>query len=220
MSGTPAAAFDRLYVRQATPLTRQAFLLCGRRGLAERAVVHAFHRAWERWPEVAVDPDPAGWLRAATHEYALSPWHQLVPGRRGGELRAVPPEDRVLLEALLSLPRSYRRSLILHDGVGLGLSETAAETEASTRATAGRVLGAREALAARLPGLADTAEEQRGVALAHLLRQFAAGHPVVPGCPATLRAAGERLTRRRTWAAFALAATAVLSIALTAVLTG
>ncbi|MDT0443664.1 SigE family RNA polymerase sigma factor [Streptomyces johnsoniae] len=220
MRAGPAAAFDRLYTRQAASLTRQAFLLCGHRRLAERAVVYAFHRAWERWPEVAVDPDPAGWVRAAAHDYALSPWHQLVPGRRGGEPRAVPPEDRGLLEALLSLPRCYRRSLVLHDGVGLRLPETAAETEATTRAAALRILHARTCLAARLPGLAETAPRDRGALLTGLLRDFAAGHPAKTCSPAALRASGERRTRRWTWAAYALVATAVSTITAVAVLTG
>ncbi len=220
MRASPAAAFDRLYVRQATALTRQAFLLCGHRRLAERAVVYAFHRAWEHWPEVAVDPDPAGWVRAAAHDYALSPWHRLVPGRRHPETHAVPPEDRVLLEALLSLPRCYRRSLLLHDGVGLGLPETAAETEATTRAASLRIVHARACLSERLPRLADAAPGERGAVLTGLLRDFAAGQPVQPCSPAALRASGERLTRRWTWASFALVATAVLTIAAAAVLSG
>ncbi|WP_368733074.1 RNA polymerase sigma factor [Streptomyces alkaliphilus] len=77
----PMRAFDLLYARSAESLTRQTFLLCGDRRLAARAVVHAFRLAWERWPEVAVDRDPLGWVRAAAYEYALSPWHRLHPAR-------------------------------------------------------------------------------------------------------------------------------------------
>ena len=74
---TPVQAFDALYAFCAPALVRQTYLLTGRRELARESVERAFQLAWERWPEVARDPDPAGWVRAAAHEYALSPWHRL-----------------------------------------------------------------------------------------------------------------------------------------------
>ncbi|MGC3004463.1 helix-turn-helix domain-containing protein, partial [Streptomyces sp. G35A] len=73
---TPAQAFDGLYAFCAPALVRQAYLLTGRRDLARESVERAFQLAWERWPEVARDPDPAGWVRAAVHEWALAPWHR------------------------------------------------------------------------------------------------------------------------------------------------
>ncbi|NEC51136.1 helix-turn-helix domain-containing protein, partial [Actinospica acidiphila] len=74
---TPAQAFDALYAYCAPALVRQAYLLTGRRDLAHESVERAFQRAWDHWPEVARDPDPAGWVRAAAHDWALSPWHRL-----------------------------------------------------------------------------------------------------------------------------------------------
>lgn len=62
-----------MYDYAAPALTRQAYLLTGRRRLSHEAVEQAFQQAWARWPEVAVDPDPVGWVRAAVYEYALSP---------------------------------------------------------------------------------------------------------------------------------------------------
>ncbi|MGK5531219.1 sigma factor-like helix-turn-helix DNA-binding protein [Streptomyces sp. URMC 129] len=203
----PAAAFDRLYAAHVVSLTRQTFLLCGRHRLAERSVLRAFLLAWQRWPEVAVDPDPAGWVRAAAYEYALSPWHGLLPGRRGGSLRAVPPEDRPPLKALLGLPPGYRRALLLHDGLGLPLPETAAETEATTPAAASRVRHAREALAPW--------DDGRGPVVAGLLTGPAAARPVRPRPARAIRARGERAMRRWTlvaWAAWA----AALALAATA----
>ncbi len=153
-SGAATGAFDALYARCAPSLFHQTFLLTGRRGLSREAVARAFALAWERWPEVAVDPDPAGWVRAAAYEYALSPWHRLRRAHRAFDPPPAEPGARALLDALLELPPPYRRTLLLHDGVGLGLPETAAETEASTRATANRLMNARAALAERLPELA------------------------------------------------------------------
>ncbi|KOV92487.1 MULTISPECIES: RNA polymerase subunit sigma-70 [unclassified Streptomyces] len=152
---TPAQAFDALYAFCAPALVRQTYLLTGRRELARESVERAFQLAWQRWPEVAQDRDPAGWVRAVAYDCALSPWHRFRPRYRSPEPPPADPADQALLNALLRLPASYRRTLVLYDGVGLDLPETAAETEASTPAAANRLIHAREAVAALLPELAD-----------------------------------------------------------------
>ncbi|MEU5475435.1 RNA polymerase sigma factor [Streptomyces lydicus] len=163
-----ATAFDDLHSRHAAGLTRQAYLLTGRPELARRAVARGFRLAWQRWPQVAVDPDPAGWVRAAVYECALTPWQRLLPwlrtARTAQELPpSVGPADRGLLTAVLGLPAPYRRMLVLHDGVGLGLYEAATEVEASTPAAAGRLAHARERVVAELTrGEPSRAELTRG----------------------------------------------------------
>ncbi|MGW7362570.1 sigma factor-like helix-turn-helix DNA-binding protein [Streptomyces sp. NPDC054841] len=221
---TPEEAFDALYARTAPALVRQACLLTGRRGLALESVEHAFHLAWERWPEVAVDRDPAGWVRAAAYEYALSPWHRLRRSHRRPDPDPVPdpalpallstapdPCRLTLRKALLELPPVYRRTLLLYDGLGLDLPETAAETEASTPAAANRVLHARAVVADRLPELADpqALHEQLG-GLVH-----AVSTPKVPTARA-VRIAGERRTQLRTRAVFGLTALILAAAAFTA----
>lgn len=76
---TPAQAFDALYAFCAPALVRQTYLLTGRRELARESVERAFQLAWHRWPEVAMDPDPAGWVRATAYECALSPGTASAP---------------------------------------------------------------------------------------------------------------------------------------------
>ncbi|WP_241740885.1 sigma factor-like helix-turn-helix DNA-binding protein [Streptomyces sp. L2] len=206
---TPAQAFDALYAFCAPALVRQTYLLCGRRELAREAVERAFQLAWQRWPEVARDRDPAGWVRAAAYDCALSPWHRFRPRYRHPE---PPPADaghRALLSVLLTLPPSYRRTLVLYDGVGLDLPETAAETEASTPAAARRLTHAREALAARLPELADpSALHARLLELASTERLQAAKPPVV-------RTGGERRSIFWTRAAIAFTVAIIGATALT-----
>ncbi|HEX5566018.1 MAG TPA: hypothetical protein VFY14_03595 [Streptomyces sp.] len=238
----PAEAFDLLYARHAAPLFRQAWLLTGDRHLAGRSVTHAFRLAWERWPEVAVDRDPAGWVRAAVHEYALSPWHRLLPRRRtpgkdgtaesgareNGRAEDRPEPDKperdgacesggtLPLEALLRLPPCYRRTLLLHDGIGLGLPETAAESEASTPAAAGRLLHAREALAQYAPGLSRVAPDRRREMIRSMLEGLAAARPAAEVPPArAVRSGGEALVRRRTGAAVGLTALLAVMVAVT-----
>lgn len=152
---SPAQAFDALCAYCAPGLVRQTYLLTGRRGLAQESVERAFQLAWQRWPEVAVDRDPAGWVRAAAYEYAMSPWHRFRPGQRHPDALPASAADRAFLDVLLSLPPAQRRTLMLYDGLGLDLPETAAETEASTPATAKRLLHARETVAEQMPELAD-----------------------------------------------------------------
>ncbi|MFI5683582.1 RNA polymerase sigma factor [Streptomyces sp. NPDC051636] len=206
---TPAQAFDALYEFCAPALVRQTYLLTGRRELAREAVERAFELAWQRWPEVARDRDPAGWVRAAAHECALSPWHRFRLRHRDPDPPPADAADRALLHALLKLPPSYRRTLLLYDGVGLDLPETAAETEASTPATAYRLTHARTAVAARIPELADCDLLHRRLAeLASADRPRAAEPTVVRSC-------GERKARRWTRAAIALTASVIGATTLT-----
>ncbi|NBM21137.1 hypothetical protein GUY61_37675 [Streptomyces sp. GC420] len=161
-STAPGEAFDTLYDKHAAALARQAYLLTGRRGLAREAVERAFQSAWHRWPEVAVDPEPGGWVRARAYGYALSPWHRARPAHRHPDRADASQEDQELLDTLLGLPPSYRSTLLLHDTVGLGLPETAAETEATTSAAANRLAHAREALIDRYPEFGRDPELMRG----------------------------------------------------------
>ncbi|WAU85365.1 RNA polymerase subunit sigma-70 [Streptomyces sp. Qhu-G9] len=207
---TPAQAFDALYAFAAPSLVRQAYLLTGRRELARESVERAFQLAWQRWPEVAVDRDPAGWVRAAAYEYAMSPWRRLRLRHRAPESPPVALDDRRLLSVLLSLPPAYRRTLLLHDGLGLGLPETAAETEASTPAAANRLLYARTTVAARLPELAEREELRRRLTeLGGTDRLRAAAKPVV------VRSGSERRARRWTRAAIAFTVLIIGSTAFT-----
>ncbi|MFE1442649.1 hypothetical protein [Streptomyces sp. NPDC058739] len=180
---TPESAFDALYVYAAPGLVHQAYLLTGCRRLAFESVEHAFRRAWEHWPEVARDPDPVGWTRARTYDYALSPWRRFrrLPGRPGPA-----PADPVL-GALLELPPRHRRTAVLCDGLGLTVFEAAAESEASTAAVRGRLRHARTALAA-------TPEAARRALRARVGEEAAA----TLAHPRSVRASSERRLRLMT----------------------
>ncbi|MFE1903662.1 sigma factor-like helix-turn-helix DNA-binding protein [Streptomyces gardneri] len=200
---TPEEAFDALYAYAAPGLVHQTYLLTGRRRLSRESVEYAFHHAWEHWPEVAVDPDPVGWVRAASYEYALSPWHRF---RRAHKHPDSPPTEagrRALLGALLELPPPYRRTVLLYDGLGLDLPDTAAETEASTPAAANRLLHARTVLGKRIPELAEPE------ALHQRLSRLVAEAPTAT-LPAarSIRSGSEK--RSRTWTRAVLGVTAVL----------
>ena len=206
---TPEEAFDALYAHAAPGLVHQAYLLTGRRRLSRESVEHAFLLAWQRWPEVAVDRDPVGWVRAAAYEYALSPWHRLRRAHRHPDGLPAEPDRRALLGALLELPPPHRRTVLLYDGLGLDLPETAAETEASTPAAANRLLHARTVIGTHVPELAHPDD------LHHRLGRLVADAPATATLaePASVRTLGER--RGRMWTRTAFGVTAAL-IAMTA----
>ncbi|NJQ16355.1 sigma factor-like helix-turn-helix DNA-binding protein, partial [Streptomyces bohaiensis] len=201
---TPVHAFDALYLRNAGPIGQQAYLLCGRRDTAARAVAHGFRLAWERWPQVAADRDPAGWVRAAAYEYALSPWHRFRPWARAPLALGAGREEQELLDALLGLPAGQRRAVVLRDALGLGPAEAAAEAECTTAAAEARVRSGRDALAAALPRLAAVAPERRGEVLGAMMEALTASQPVPPLPASRARLECERTSRRQVQAAVAL----------------
>ncbi|MET9950468.1 sigma factor-like helix-turn-helix DNA-binding protein [Streptomyces sp. NPDC006339] len=198
---TPEAAFDGLYAYAAPGLVHQTYLLTGRRRLSREAVEHAFHHAWQHWPEVAVDRDPVGWVRAVAYEYALSPWHRFRRRHRHPDSPPTEASRRALLGALLELPPPYRRTVLLYDGLGLDLPETAAETEASTPAAGNRLLHARAVIGQRVPELADPEALQRR------LSALVAEAPTATLAPArSVRTGSERRTRLLTRAVMGVTA--------------
>jgi len=137
---TSEATFDALYAFASPGLVHQIRLLTGRRGFAFEAVEHAFH-TWEHWPDVAMDADSVGWVRAHAYDYTLSPWHRWRPALR----RTEPAPTGPIAQPLLEIPATYRRTALLCDRLGLTLSEAATETEGTTAATRTRLLHARNA---------------------------------------------------------------------------
>ncbi|MGW5419625.1 helix-turn-helix domain-containing protein [Streptomyces sp. NPDC003943] len=209
---TPEDAFDALYAYAAPGLVHQTYLLTGRRRLSRESVEHAFHHAWQHWPEVARDRDPVGWVRAAAYEYALSPWHRFRRRHRHPDAPPTEASRRALLGALLDLPAPYRRTVLLYDGLGLDLPETAAETEASTPATGNRLLHARTVIAQRVPELAEPE------ALQQRLGALVAEAPTatLPEARA-VRAGSERRSRLLTRAVLGVTAALIAATAFTVV---
>lgn len=210
-------AFDTLYDHTAGALVRQAYLLTGRRALALHSVEVAFRQAWGRWPEVATDRDPVGWVRSAAHEYALSPWHRFRRAHRHPDKPPADPADRILLDALLALPPVHRRTVLLYDGVGLDLPDTAAETEASTPATGHRLLRAHAELARRIPLLAGVTPERRSAVLRERLGAVRPAVSLEPRPAATVRTVSEHRARRLARAALVLTAVIAASTGYTTV---
>ncbi|MCX4628045.1 helix-turn-helix domain-containing protein [Streptomyces sp. NBC_01443] len=212
----PREVFDALYGYAAPALTRQVYLLTGRRRLSQEAVERAFQLAWARWPEVATDPDPVGWVRAAAYEYALSPWHRFRRAHKHPDKAPAAPADRILMDAMLALPPTHRRTVLLYDGVGLDLPDTAAETEASTPTAGSRLLYAHAALADRIPELAAAPPEKRSALLRERLGAVKPAVRLEPRAAAAVRVAAEHRATRWTRAVLGLSAVIAVATAYTA----
>jgi DNA-directed RNA polymerase specialized sigma24 family protein len=227
--GSPEDAFDRLYRAAAAGLVRQVELLTGDPARARHAVECAYDLAWQRWPEVARDRDPVGWVRAAAYEQAFSPWQRWIPAWAPGGCRRQPRTPQgPLAAALLDLPPGQRTALLLHDGLGLDLEAAAGEVEATLPAAEARIAGARQALVEAVPDLEREALPERLGALlalpagttgaartAELSGSAGSAEPgLEPGQRAAeLRRASERGVRQRTLGAYAL--TAVIAVVTT-----
>ncbi|WP_308445463.1 sigma factor-like helix-turn-helix DNA-binding protein, partial [Streptomyces violascens] len=141
-----------------------------------------------------------------------APWHRFRRAHKHPDQPPTEPERRALLDALLDLPPAYRRTVLLYDGLGLDLPETAAETEASTPAAASRLLTARNAIARRVPAAAGaTTPEALSSVLRERIADLAAAGPAsvtaLPSAP-VVRKGSER--RRRFWTRAAIAFTTLI----------
>ncbi|GAB2693358.1 hypothetical protein [Kitasatospora kifunensis] len=197
------SSYQELYGRAFDELLQQTYLLTGgRRRLAEHAVRRAFSAAWNRWDEVATDPDPARWLRTRAFTHALTPWHPSHPRQphhprlpaqsttvKSSEVDASSKTDAELLAALRGLTRARRQVLVLHDALGLAPAAIALEVEASAAAVIRRLQAAHLELARALPTLlgADPLAAGFGERLGGLLYQLAVRH-----CPP--RESGRQVT--------------------------
>jgi RNA polymerase sigma-70 factor (ECF subfamily) len=113
--------FDGFYAAEYPAAVRLAFVLTGRRDLAEEQAQEAFLAAHRRWDRIAGYDDPAGWVRRVVVNRSLS-----VLRRRTTEVRlaarlrrerlaepALEPADEALWAAVRSLPRRQAEVLAL-----------------------------------------------------------------------------------------------------------
>ncbi|MDH6120595.1 sigma factor-like helix-turn-helix DNA-binding protein [Kitasatospora sp. GAS204B] len=223
-SPSTSANYQKLYERSYDELLQQTFLLtAGHRRGAERATRQALGSAWNRWSELAAEPDPARWLRTRAFATALTPWYPLGPRSR----HRTPPLDSALtahdlelLTALRRLSRARRQVVVLHDALGLAAAEIAVEVEASAAAVGHRLHAAHLDLVRAVPALVgpDPAAPDFAPRLGGLLYQAA-----VRGCPSGAEPRQADLRCRAAARARALAlpaGAALLVLATTASITG
>jgi RNA polymerase sigma-70 factor (ECF subfamily) len=79
-----ASSFDELFAREYGRVVGLAYVLCGRRAVAEECAQDAFVAAYRHWDRVASYDDPAAWVRRVVVNVATSTLR-----RRAREARAL-----------------------------------------------------------------------------------------------------------------------------------
>jgi RNA polymerase sigma factor (sigma-70 family) len=132
--GTPGPdlGFEDFFQEHRLRLFRALWLVTRNRHEAEEVMQDAFLRVWERWPRVAVMPDPVGYL----YRTAMNLWRSRV--RRAAvalrkAIRQVPADDQLeaveerdaAIRAMASLTPRQRAAVVLTDVLGLTSVEAA-----------------------------------------------------------------------------------------------
>ena len=140
---------------RASPLHRNAYLLCGDWHLAHDLVQDTLVKAYQHWPRVRSADSPDAYVRRILLNEARSRWRRrelTMPVPRfdsGGEPVTPDAADEItvraeLLAALLALPLRQRATVVLRYLEGLSERETAAVlgcSEGTVKSQSARALG-------------------------------------------------------------------------------
>ncbi len=165
MEDIDAAEFDEFYLRSRDRLAAQIAALTGDSVEAVDHVQEAYIRAWARWTYVGGLDDPEGWVRRVAHNLAVSRWRRA----RRVVLRAAAPdtavewddEQREVVAALRTLPRTQREAIVLHHLAGLSVDEVAADLHAPAGTVKSWLSRGRQGLAVALAASPTTEEASR-----------------------------------------------------------
>jgi RNA polymerase sigma-70 factor (ECF subfamily) len=132
----PAAekAYDAFFLNSWARLQAQAYVLTGSVEQAQDLTQEALLRAWTHWDRISGFENPEAWTRRVLHNLCVASWRRSQVRRSIGPLPVAPtvdrPEDHVsLAQAMRRLPGPQARALLLHDGLGMTVTETAQELD-------------------------------------------------------------------------------------------
>ncbi len=130
-----ADSFDAFFRESKKPLLAMAFVLTGDLATAQDLTQEALLRTWVRWSRISKYDDPQAWARRVLYNLVVSKSRsdRVRQQTTGDPPRSSPAPDETHLmvaAALRALPENQVRALVLHDGVGMSVSEVAAEMKA------------------------------------------------------------------------------------------
>jgi len=162
-TGDDAASFDTYFRTSKGPLVAMAFLLTGDLPTAQDLTQEAFLRTWSRWSRIRGYDDPQAWTRRVLYNLIVSRSRANGVRRRAAAApRSAPPPDELhlmLAAALRSLPENQMRALVLHDGAGMSVKETAAEMKVPEGTVKSWLSRGRSAAAMSLASATSPSEE-------------------------------------------------------------
>jgi RNA polymerase sigma-70 factor (ECF subfamily) len=150
-------AFEDFYAATVDRLHGQLFVVTGDLHETEEVVQEAFVRAASRWARLKDYDLPEAWVRRVAMNLATDQRRRVR--RRVALLVRIGPSpqvpalsvDRVaVVEALATLPRSYRQAVVLHHLLGLPVKEVAKQLRVPVGTVKARLARARRALAKQL----------------------------------------------------------------------
>ena len=118
----PAPAFEAFFSSDYEQVVGLAFVLCGRRAVAEEVAQDAFVQAYRRWDVVSRYDDPGAWVRRVAVNLATSTLRRRarevraltrVAGRRSPVAELV-VTDEAFCEAVRRLPKRQAQCIALH----------------------------------------------------------------------------------------------------------
>jgi len=132
-----AQAFDPFFAAEYGRVVGLAFVLCGRRAVAEEVAQDAFVQAYRRWTVVSGYDDPGAWVRRVAVNLATSTLRRRarearalarLAGRRTDPAQLV-VADESFWEAVRRLPRRQAQCVALHYLEDRSIGEIAAVLE-------------------------------------------------------------------------------------------
>ena len=161
-------AYDAFFQASWARLQGQAYVLTGSLEQAQDLTQEAFLRAWTHWDRITGYEDPEGWTRRVLHNLCIQSWRRSQVRRFDGPrptARTTPsstdeaPDDHVLLaQAMRHLPGERARALLLHDGLGMTVAETARELGVPEGTVKSWLSRARKTVGAHLNRSVETAQ--------------------------------------------------------------
>jgi RNA polymerase sigma-70 factor (ECF subfamily) len=154
---TGTDGFDDFYQATFGRLVAQVYLVTGDLHEAEDVVQEAMARASVRWQRLRDYDLPEAWVRRVAMNLAADQRRRVR--RRLALLARIGPSppapalsvDHVaVVEALATLPRSYRQAVVLHHLLGLPVREVAKQLRVPVGTVKARLARARRALAQQL----------------------------------------------------------------------
>jgi RNA polymerase sigma-70 factor, ECF subfamily len=162
------AAFDAFFSESWARLQSHAYVLTGSKESAQDLTQEAFLRAWKRWDKVVVYENPEAWTRKVLHNLCIDSWRKQRQRFRRPPVEldvtpdtAIPNDHYELAQAMRSLPGGQARALLLHDGLGMTVKETAAEIGVPEGTVKSWLSRARALVARRLDQARSTSEVRR-----------------------------------------------------------
>jgi RNA polymerase sigma-70 factor (ECF subfamily) len=155
MDRRDGAAYDAFYTGSWGRLFGQACVLTGDRETAQDLTQEALLRAWRRWDRIAGFEDPEGWTRRVLHNLCIESWRRNRTRMAHRPVEAPPSPDvpvhhHQLAQAMRDLPGDQARALLLHDGLGMTVPETAAELAVPEGTVRSWLSRSRKVVAARI----------------------------------------------------------------------